>query len=95
MSNKYKKLSEKLSANHAICAGIEAELKTMQPPEMWVCFFKDDYKHNLTAFPTEKEAKEHCAIIVEKVVRYVLPTQEQAAPIKDASKGSPEILLKP
>jgi len=71
----YKELRAKLESNHAVCKQIESELQTMQPDEIWVCFFKEKI-HKAAAFPSEKEAREHCACIVEKVVRYVLPNQE-------------------
>ena len=73
--NKYKELSEKLAANHAVCESIQAELKTVQPPEMWVVIYKAEHKAHPTSHPTEEEAKNAWPSLQEKIVRYVLPQE--------------------
>ena len=72
--SRYKELSDKLQANHAVCKSIQAELDTLQPPEMWVVFYKKEHDAKPTAHPTEAEAKDAWTSLQEKVVRYVLPT---------------------
>jgi hypothetical protein len=71
--SKYKELVEKRAANHAICEAIDKELETIQPPELWVVFYKKEHDTLPTAHTTEADAKEKYSILQEKIVRYVLP----------------------
>lgn len=81
--NRYSELKEKLALNHSVCQSIESELKTIQPPEMWICFYKDK-QYEPEAFDNEKEAMEYRTCMIEKVVRYVLPQPESGkAPIPE------------
>lgn len=76
---KYAELKSKLESNHAVCQAIEAELKTMQPPEIWVRHY-DNPEHPARVFYSEKEANDDFPILTGKRVRYVLPeieTKEQ------------------
>ena len=73
--NKYKELIEKRAANHAVCEAIDKELEAIQPPEMWIVFYKKEHDTPPTAHTTEADAKEKYSSLQEKIVRYVLPEE--------------------
>lgn len=79
MSNKYKELKDKLEANHAVCEGLKAELDTMQPPEIWVCYYENKM-HAPEVITSEAEAKTVWPTLVNKIVRYVLPEEPITPP---------------
>lgn len=79
MNARYYELKSKLATNHAVCQTIEAELKTIQPPEVWIRYY-DNPNHEPKAFHSEELAKADYPCLTGKIVRYVLPeieTKEQ------------------
>lgn len=74
--SKYQTLIKRLDENHAVCEGIEAELNTIQPDELWVCFFEKVSKLPPAIFLKKSEADKYCQSIVTGVVRYVLPESQ-------------------
>lgn len=73
--SKYQDLKAKLDSNHAVCESIKSELEKLTPDEVWVCIFQKERNISPSAFFDEKEARNHCTSIVEKVVHYVLPAE--------------------
>lgn len=77
----YKELSAELKSNHANCEAIEKEMDGILPDEIYVAIFDKAHKDKdgkMYAYTTPEMAKETFSSLVEKVVRYVLPPQDQA-----------------